>query len=115
MNVAIEAQHVDMHPSWKSQVETKLGELSDPRDPIISVRGTFSFHQGEKPPAEVRLVMAIRGKSLVAHKKGDNCDVALKLALDTAKRELRKHYDLRSSHKHDGIKDLPLADTPIED
>lgn len=108
MNVAIEAQHVDLKPSWKTQVEERLGDMNDPRDPIVSVRGTFSFHEGETPPAEVRLVMAVRGKSLIATKRGDTCDHALKLALDTARREVRKYYDIRSKISHDGLKDLPV-------
>lgn len=111
MYVALEAQHIDLHPAWKAQVETKLAELSDPRDPVVSVRGTFSFQKGETPPAEVRLVIGVRGKNLIATKRGDNCDVALKAALDTAKRELRKYYDVRSKVSHDGLKDLPVKES----
>ena len=112
MNIAVEAQHIDLSPEWKKNVAEKLSALSDPRDPIISVRATFLFHEGEVPPAEVKLVMGLRGKNLIAHKKGESCDAALKSSLDTAKREIRKYYDLRSDHRNDvGVKDLEIDES----
>ena len=107
MNVVVEAQHIELSPEWKESINEKLSALNDPRDPIVSVRATFSYNEGEVPPAEVKLVMGMRGKSLVAHKRGDACDSAMKMALDTAKREIRKYYEVRSDHRNDvGVKDL---------
>ncbi len=114
MKIMVEAQHVELSPEWKHHVGEKLSALSDPRDPILSARATFVYHEGETPPAEVKVLVGMRGKSLVAHKKGDSCDAALKTALDTSKREIRKYYDMRSDHRHEvGLKDLEVRDTAV--
>jgi ribosome-associated translation inhibitor RaiA len=98
MNVSVEAQNVDLSPDWKLQIEDRLGELSDDRDPVVSARTTFVMHQNEIPPAHVTLVVGMRGKNLVAHKSGATMDIALKSTLDTMKREIRKFYEVRADH-----------------
>lgn len=99
MKITVEAHNVELSSEWRRQVEERLNDLSDPRDPIVSVRSRFTFNQSEIPPAEVSLVCALRGKNIVATRRGDTVDVALKDTLDTAKREIRRFYAIRSDHR----------------
>lgn len=119
MNVTVEAQNVEMSPSWKAQVEERLRALSDPRDPIISARAICSFKPKEKPPAEVSLVVTVRGKNIVVSKKGEHIEGALKRSLDTLKREVRQFYDLRSTYRTGQMPSreviVPPEETGLED
>lgn len=99
MHFSLEAQNVEMDPIWKEQLEGRLHALSDTRDPIISARSTFAFHENQVPPANINLVVGVRGKSIVISRKGGTFDVVLKAVLDTLKREVRRYYDVRSSHR----------------
>lgn len=120
MNVTVEAQNVEMSPDWKQQLQEKLAPLSDPRDPVINARSTFCFNATQKPPALVTLVISMRGKHIVVRRESETVDGALKMVLDTAKREVRKYYELRSSHRrgHDEkaavLEDLAAAIEPEE-
>ena len=99
MNISVEAQNVDLAPHWKRQLEQRLADWSDPRDPVITARSTFCFRSKEIPPAEVTLVLSMRGKNIVVSKRADNLDAALNRVLDTTKREIRRFYDLRSDKR----------------
>ncbi len=99
MNLSVEAQNIELAPQWREQLEDRLNSLSDPRDPVISARSTFALNESEIPPADVRLVVGMKGKNIVVHKKGDNLEAALKTVLDTAKREIRRHYELRTERR----------------
>ena len=99
MNISVETQNVDLSPEWRRKVEQKLDDWSDPRDPIISARSTISFKSGETPPAAVSLIVNLRGKNIVINKRGETVDVVLKNVLDTAKREIREFYKLRSDYR----------------
>ena len=99
MHISVETQNVDLSPEWKRKVESKLGEWSDQRDPIISARSTISFKSTEIPPAAVSLIINMRGKSIVVNKRGETVDATLKAVLDTVKREIREFYRLRSDYR----------------
>ena len=122
MNVTVEAQNIVLSPEWKRQVESRLSDLSDPRDPVIKARTICSYHQSQHPPAEVNLVVNLRGKNIVINKRGEHVDAALKKALDTVKREIRQFYDLRIAHraKSGTTRDIsyseeaPVVDEPDE-
>jgi ribosome-associated translation inhibitor RaiA len=99
MNISVEAQNLDLAPHWKRQLEERLTDWSDPRDPVINARSTFCFRSKEIPPAEVTLVLSMRGKNIVVSKRADSVDAALNRVLDTTKREIRRFYDLRSDKR----------------
>ncbi|MBN1945094.1 MAG: HPF/RaiA family ribosome-associated protein [Bradymonadales bacterium] len=107
MNITVEALNIELSPEWKRRVESRLRNLSDPQDPVINARTICSYHQGQQPPAEVNLVVNLRGKNIVITKRGEHVDAALKKALDTLKREIRQFYDLR-------IADRGRVATPAE-
>lgn len=103
MNVTLEAQNVDLAPHWKQQLEERLEALSDPRDPVISARSIVHYKPAEVPPAEVSLVVNLRGRSVVVTKRGETVDAALKVVMDCVKREIRQHYSQRSDHRVRGV------------
>ncbi|MCA9565250.1 MAG: HPF/RaiA family ribosome-associated protein [Myxococcales bacterium] len=99
MNITVEAQNVHLADQFRSQIEERIAEYSDPRDPVVSARATLTYNDNEVPPANVGIVMGLRKKDIVVSKAGETVDFALKSALDTAKREIRKHYDQRGERK----------------
>ena len=118
MNITVEAQNIVLSPEWKRQVVSRLSDLSDPRDPVIKARTICSYHQGQHPPAEVNLVVNLRGKNIVVNKRGEHVDAALKKALDTVKREIRQFYDLRIAQraKSGTTRDIPYSEeAPVID
>jgi ribosome-associated translation inhibitor RaiA len=110
MNVTVEAQNVELAPQWKQQVEERLEAWSDPRDPVISARSIVAYKQAEQPPAEVSLVVNLRGRNVVVTKRADTVDAALKTAMDCVKREIRQHYAQRSTHRGRGAPPREVAD-----
>ena len=111
MNISVEAQNVDLAPHWKRQLEERLTDWSDPRDPVINARSTFCFRSQEIPPAEVTLVLSMRGKNIVVSKRADSIDAALNRVLDTTKREIRRFYDLRSDKRRGNGAQPPLPES----
>jgi ribosome-associated translation inhibitor RaiA len=99
MHVTLEAQNVDLAPHWKQQLEERLEAWSDPRDPVISARSIVAYKPTEVPPAEVSLVVNLRGQTVVVTKRGETVDAVLKVVMDRAKREIRQHYAQRSDHR----------------
>lgn len=99
MNVSFEGHNIDVLPEWKRQIEDRLAEWSDPRDPVIKARCSVSYKATEIPPAETSLVVTLRGRQIVVTKRGEHVDAALKQVIDTCKREIRQFYDLRSNHR----------------
>ena len=115
MHFSVEAQNVEMDAIWKEQLEERLLTLNDPRDPVISARSTFAFHENQVPPANINLVIGMRGKSIVISKKGETFDIVLKAILDTMKREVRQYYDLRSCHRVRPSERLATGETASTD
>ncbi len=99
MHVSFEGHNVDVLPEWKQHLTERLGELSDPRDPVINARCSVSYKASEIPPAESSLVVSLRGKQIVVTKRAEHVDAALKLTLDIAKREIRQFYEQRSDYR----------------
>lgn len=98
MKISVEAQNIELSPEWKDKIQERLEDLSDSRDPVISARATCSFRQGQQPPADVNLVVKMRGKNIVIKKSAEHVDAALHKVLDTFKREIRSFYDQRAEH-----------------
>ena len=115
MHFSVEAQNVEMEVIWREQLQDRLHTLNDPRDPVISARSTFAFHENQVPPANINLVIGMRGKSIVISKKGETIEIVLKAVLDTMKREVRQYYDLRSSHRLRPAERLATRETPPAD
>lgn len=111
MNISVEAQNVDLAPHWKRLLEERLADWSDPRDPVINARSTFCFRSKEIPPAEVSLVLSMRGKNIIVSKRADSIDAALNRVLDTTKREIRRFYDLRSDKRRGNGTQPPFGTT----
>ena len=112
MHFSVEAQNVEMEPVWKEQLDDRLQTLSDSRDPVISARSTFAFHENQVPPANINLVIRMRGKNIVISKKGETFDIVLKAVLETMKREIRQYYDLRSCHRLRPSERFATGETP---
>lgn len=107
MNISVETQHLKLRDHWRDLLEERMSRVSDPSNPIVSVRATLAFHESEQPPGECRLVIGVSGKSIVVARKAETVDIALKNALDTAKREVRQYYDMRSSKKRSRTTQMP--------
>jgi ribosome-associated translation inhibitor RaiA len=113
MNISVEAHNIELSPEWKKKLEARLDDLSDPRDPVISARATCTFNPGQQPPAEVNMVLKMRGKNIVINKRADHVDAALQKVLDTVKREIHQFYDMRTEHRVRPGKEGEEAAAPV--
>lgn len=96
MQVYIEGQHTDVQPELRERITQRLEELNAQHEDIVHARVALdkdTHHQ--QGVDEVRVILALSGKTLTAKKTAASLYDAANAALETVERELKEFRDQR--------------------
>jgi ribosomal subunit interface protein len=91
MQVYIEGQHTDIQPELRERITQRLEELNVSHEDILHARVALdkdTHHQ--QGTDEVRVIVALSGKTLTAKKTAPSLYDAANAALETIERELKE-------------------------
>ena len=91
MQVQIEGQHTEIQPELRTMITEHLEELNAQHDDIIHARVALDKDTHHQQGAdEVRVIVALSGKTLTAKKTAPSLYDAANAALETIERELKE-------------------------
>jgi CspA family cold shock protein len=96
MQVNIEGHQTDIQPELRERIAQRLEELNGQHEDIVHVRVALDKATHHQQGAdEVRVILALAGKTLTAKKTAPNLYDAANAALETIERELKEFRDQR--------------------
>jgi ribosomal subunit interface protein len=91
MQVYIEGQHTDIQPELRERITQRLEELNVSHEDILHARVALDKDTHHQQGAdEVRVIVALSGKTLTAKKTAPSLYDAANAALETIERELKE-------------------------
>lgn len=103
MELEIESRNVGMTPRWKSEIETRMGDLQQRHPDLIHGRVTIAknlHHNKLANIAEALIVITLPGRQTMTSRKEDKTfEEAIRTAFDAMAIELRKNHEKRVSHQ----------------
>jgi cold shock CspA family protein/ribosome-associated translation inhibitor RaiA len=91
MDLQIEALHTEVEPELREWISERMDELNRPADDILHARVSLLKQQRhQKGSDEVRVFLALSGKTLQVTQPGDTIQDALYEALSVLTQELRE-------------------------
>ena len=94
MDLKIESRNVDMTPRWKSEIETRMGELQNDHNNIIHARVTLTknpHHKKGADNAEALIVATLPPRhTLTARKEAKTFEEAIRAAFKALQVEIKK-------------------------
>lgn len=101
MQLQIEAQNVELSPTWKADIEDRVSKLHTGHDDIIHGRVTLTkdlHHHQTHNGAEVLIVVSISGRHTITARKSEKTfEAAIRAAFAAMQAELRKYREKRAS------------------
>jgi ribosomal subunit interface protein len=96
MQVYIEGHQTDIQPELRERITQRLEELDVQHEDIVHARVALDKDTHHQQGAdEVRVILALAGKTLMAKKTAPNLYDAVNAALETIERELKEFRDQR--------------------
>ena len=96
MQIYIEGQRTDIQPALRDWITGRLEELNGPHNDILHARVVLDKATHHIQGAdEVRVILALAGKTLSASKTCETLDEAVNAVLDTVARELQDYRTQR--------------------
>jgi ribosomal subunit interface protein len=96
MQVYIEGHQTDIQPELRERITQRLEELNVQHEDVIHARVALDKDTHHQQGAdEVRVILALPGKTLTAKKTAPNLYDAVNAALETIERELKEFRDQR--------------------
>ena len=106
MNVTISGHHLEVTPSLREYVLTKLDRVTRHFDQVVDITVLLSVEkQKEKErrqKAEVNL--HVKGKDIFVETAHEDLYAAIDQLMDKLDRQVLKHKDKIQDHQHEGIK-----------
>ncbi len=100
MELEIESRNVAMTPRWKTEIETRMGDLLRGHEDLIHGRVTLTKNRHHKKLANVAEALVIvtlpRRRTLTARKEDKTFEEAIRSAFHAVGIELRKHREKRA-------------------
>jgi len=115
MNLTISGRHLELTPSIREYVQTKLERIKRHFDHVIDVAVILTVDKlsdkERRQKAEINL--RVRGKDLHAESIAQDLYAAIDLLIDKLDRQLSKYKGKLLDHQHSGIKRIiEDSDTP---
>jgi putative sigma-54 modulation protein len=101
MNLSISGHHLEVTPSLRGYVTTKLERIRRHFDQVIDVSVFLSV---DKLQQKAEISLHVRGKDLFAEAIDDDLYAAIDAVVDKLDRQVLKYKDKRFAHPHDAIK-----------
>jgi len=99
MNLHLTAHHLEITPAIRDYSTEKFGKIKRHFDNVvIDVKVILSV---EKLKQKAEATMHVSGKNLFAECEDDNLYTAIDMLVDKLDRQVRKHKDKQSAHRHD--------------
>jgi ribosomal subunit interface protein len=96
MQIYIEGQHTDIPPELRERITQRLEEFNEKHEDILHARVALDKDTHHQQGAdEVRVLLALPGKTLTAKKTAPSLYDAVNAALETVGRELKEFRDQR--------------------
>ncbi|TKS59554.1 MAG: hypothetical protein EWM72_02122 [Nitrospira sp.] len=100
MDLEIESRHVDMTPRWKTEIETRMGDLQRGHEDLLHGRVTLTknpHHKKLDNVAEALVIVTLPGRhTLTARKEDKTFEEAIRAAFHAISIELRKYREKRA-------------------
>lgn len=100
MDLEIESRNVEMTPRWKTEIETRMGDLQRGHDDLIHGRVTLVKNRHHKKlanVAEALVVITLPGRhTLTARKEDKTFEEAIRASFHAIAIELRKYREKRA-------------------
>lgn len=106
MNLKISGHHLELTPSLREYVESKLERITRHFDNVIDINVILavdaSSEKDKRQRAEINLHM--RGKDLHVESEAQDMYAAIDLLMDKLDRQVLKHKSKIQDHQHAGIR-----------
>lgn len=108
MDLQIDALHTEVEPELREWITERIEELNRPSDDILHVRvSLLKQERHQKGSDEVKVFLALSGKTLHVTQSGDTIEDALYEALNVLTQELREFRKQR--REFDRTSGLPVS------
>jgi putative sigma-54 modulation protein len=113
MNLKISGHHLELTPSLREYVETKLERITRHFDHVIDITVTLAVdansEKEKRQRAEINLHM--RGKDLHVESEAQDMYAAIDLLMDKLDRQVLKHKSKIQDHQHAGVRGYNGSET----
>ena len=117
MNLTISGHHLELTPSIREYVQSKLERIKRHFDHVIDIAVILSVdklpEKEKRQKAEINL--HVRGKDLHAVSIAHDLYAAIDALIDKLDRQIIKYKTKLQNHQHEATKRLPDAETPHSD
>ncbi len=117
MNLSIVSKQLELTDPIKSYIQDKVGAFEKFHLDVIAVKAIAStVDKNGKKGFSIEFIIQLAGKDTVVIKQNDkDLYAAIDLAVERAKKVLRRHHDKDSSHKANTKMSIPLVVETDED
>ncbi len=97
MQVTIDGHHVEVTESMQDYIQTKLTRIERHFDQVVDVHVVLVV---EKQRHKAEATVHVAGNNIHAHSEHDDMYAAIDLLLDKLDRQVRKHKEKITNHRH---------------
>jgi putative sigma-54 modulation protein len=107
MNLNISGHHLEVTPSIREYVRSKMERVTRHFDNVIDVNVVLSV---EKLQHQVEVTVHVRGRDIHVEATDENMYAAIDLLADKLDRQVVKHKEKLMDHRNESIKHQPAAE-----
>lgn len=101
MNLTISGHHIEITPSLRDYVESKLVRIRRHFDHVIDIHVILT---GDRVAQTAELTCHVAGKDIFVKSEDPDLYVAIDALADKLDRQIIKHKDRLQAHPHDALK-----------
>ncbi|MBL8471326.1 MAG: ribosome-associated translation inhibitor RaiA [Rhodocyclaceae bacterium] len=101
MNLSITGHHLEITPSIREYISSKLERVTRHFDHVTSASVVLEV---EKLRQKAEVTLHVRGKDINVKSDAEDLYAAIDLLIDKLDRQILKHKDKRNDHGHEAIK-----------
>jgi len=109
MNLTISGHHVEVTPSIRTYVQSKLDRIKRNFESVIDITVILAVdnisEKEKRQRAEIN--MKLSGKTLRAESVAQDLYAAIDILVDKLDRQIIKHKEKAREHNHDSVKKMP--------
>ena len=108
MNLTISGHHLDVTPSLREYVLTKLARVTRHFDQVvdISVLLTVEKLKEKERRQKAEVTLHVKGKEIFVEQSSEDLYAAIDQLMDKLDRQVCRHKDRLQDHKHPAVKRL---------
>ncbi|MBL8484181.1 MAG: ribosome-associated translation inhibitor RaiA [Rhodocyclaceae bacterium] len=101
MNLSITGHHLDITPSIREYISSKIERVTRHFDHVTSAAVVIEV---EKLRQKAEVTLHVRGKDINVKSEAEDLYAAIDTLIDKLDRQILKHKDKRNDHGHEAIK-----------